>query len=109
MRLLSRVGGGVISCLIASINAMICVSCVDSLLSTSVNFVASCLCIVSNDLNLTKERTPKILISTAKGLFKTDAAMIAPCSVKTKGGLRVPPHHTIASRPLAKTKNPTFL
>src|SRR6266513_2227751 len=32
-----------------------------------------------------------MLISTARGLFRTVAAMIAPCSVKASGSLRRPP------------------
>jgi hypothetical protein len=40
----------------------------------------------------TNARTTKMLISTAFGELRTEAAMSAPCSVNTVGRLRVPPH-----------------
>jgi hypothetical protein len=38
----------------------------------------------------------KTLISTARGAFSTDAAMIAPCSVNASGRLRRPPQLDVA-------------
>ena len=38
-----------------------------------------------------KARTTRTLASTATGLFKTLASIIAPCSVKTHGNFRRPP------------------
>ena len=44
----------------------------------------------SNDRILRNDRTTNTLSYTARGLFNTFAAMIAPCSVKTLGNFRRP-------------------
>ncbi len=46
---------------------------------------ASSLCAARKERILTNALTTKMLISTARGAFNTEAAIIVPCSVKAKG------------------------
>lgn len=94
--------GGVISCRMASNTCFnwarvlpaswLCSRASSSvLLSSSARRSASSLCVARASRNWTKARTTYRDISTARGEFRTVAAMSAPCSVNANGNLRRPP------------------
>ena len=76
---------GVMSSRIASNSDWMWVSWLATLRSNSANLAARSLFVASIARNRTNALTTWTLISTARGLFSTIAAMMAPCSVKAHG------------------------
>jgi hypothetical protein len=66
-------------------------SCPSNLRSNSDSFCARRLFVASNSRSLTKARTTCVLISTARALLSTIAAIMAPCSVKAYDKVLLPP------------------
>ena len=83
------------SFLSVSIMAMVFPSCISRRSSSSFSFTANFVFVSIMSLILTKALTTVTLTRTALLDFKMEAAIIAPCSVKTYGSFLTPPRPSL--------------